>query len=85
VFDGAMASTRRLTAILAADVAGYSRLMGADDEGTRELFKAHLRELVDPKVREHLGRIVARVSEAARPRPAALLSQRRQAARDENR
>jgi class 3 adenylate cyclase len=69
VFDGAMASTRRLAAILAADVAGYSRLMGADDEGTRELFKARLRELVDPKVREHRGRIVARVSETARPRP----------------
>jgi len=53
-----MASTRRLTAILAADVAGYSRLMGADAEGTHERFKAHLRELVDPKIREHHGRIV---------------------------
>jgi adenylate cyclase len=53
-----MASTRRLTAILAADVAGYSRLMGADEEGTHERFKAHLRELVDPKIGEHHGRIV---------------------------
>src|SRR5258708_25733723 len=53
-----MASTRRLTAILAADVAGYSRLMGADEEGTHERLKAHLRELVDPKVRQHRGRIV---------------------------
>jgi adenylate cyclase len=53
-----MASTRRLAAILAADVAGYSRLMGADEEGTHERFKAHRRELVDPKIREHSGRIV---------------------------
>jgi class 3 adenylate cyclase/TolB-like protein len=53
-----MASTRRLAAILAADVAGYSRLMGADEEGTHERLKAHLVELVDPKIREHHGRIV---------------------------
>jgi TolB-like protein/Tfp pilus assembly protein PilF len=53
-----MTATRRLTAILAADVAGYSRLMGADEEGTHERFKAHLVELVDPKIREHHGRIV---------------------------
>jgi TolB-like protein/class 3 adenylate cyclase len=49
---------RRLAAILAADVAGYSRLMGADEEGTHERLKAHLRELVDPKIEEHRGRIV---------------------------
>src|SRR6202171_4136277 len=53
-----MASTRRLTAILAADVAGYSRLMGVDEEGTHERLKAHLRELVDPSIKEHRGRIV---------------------------
>ena len=53
-----MAAVRRLTAILAADVAGYSRLMGADEEGTHERLKAHLRELVDPKIEEHRGRIV---------------------------
>jgi adenylate cyclase len=53
-----MASTRRLAAILAADVAGYSRLMGADEEGTHERLKAHLRELVDPKIEEHHGRTV---------------------------
>jgi adenylate cyclase len=53
-----MPSVRRLTAILAADVAGYSRLMGVDEEGTHERLKAHLRELVDPKIREHRGRIV---------------------------
>src|SRR5580692_10509269 len=51
-------ATRRLAAIFAADVVGYSRLMGVDEEGTHERFKAHLRELVDPKIREHHGRIV---------------------------
>jgi adenylate cyclase len=49
---------RRLTAILAADVAGYSRLMGVDEEGTLAGLKAHRRELVDPKIAEHRGRIV---------------------------
>ncbi len=53
-----MASSRRLAAILAADVAGYSRLMGADEEGTHERLKALRRELVDPKIAEHHGRIV---------------------------
>jgi len=52
------AATRRLAAILAADVVGYSRLMGADEEGTHRRFKAHLAELIDPKIREHYGRIV---------------------------
>ncbi len=49
---------RRMTAILAADVAGYSRLMGQDEEGTLAHLKAHRRELVNPKIREHRGRIV---------------------------
>jgi class 3 adenylate cyclase len=53
-----MPAVRRLAAILAADVAGYSRLMGADEEGTHERLKAHRRELIDPKIREHSGRIV---------------------------
>jgi Adenylate and Guanylate cyclase catalytic domain len=53
-----MSQTRRLAAILAADVAGYSRLMGADEEGTLERLKALRRELVDPKITEHHGRIV---------------------------
>jgi len=53
-----MTATRRLTAILAADVAGYSRLMGADEEGTHERLKALRRELVDPKIAEHHGRLV---------------------------
>src|SRR6516165_10535667 len=51
-------ATRRLAAILAADAVGYSRLMGADEEGTHTRFKAHLVELIDPKIREHHGRIV---------------------------
>jgi class 3 adenylate cyclase len=49
---------RRLAAILAADVAGYSRLMGADEEGTLAQLKGHQRELVDPKIADHRGRIV---------------------------
>jgi adenylate cyclase len=58
-----MASTRRLTAILAADVAGYSRLMGTDEEGTHERLKAHLRQLIDPKIEEHRGRIVKKTGD----------------------
>jgi len=53
-----MSQTRRLAAILAADVAGYSRLMGADEEGTLKRLKALRRELIDPKIAEHHGRIV---------------------------
>jgi TolB-like protein/class 3 adenylate cyclase len=49
---------RRLAAILAADVAGYSRLMGADEEGTLARLKAHRRDLLDPKIDQHRGRIV---------------------------
>ena len=49
---------RRLAAILAADVAGYSRLIGADEEGTLARLKAYRRELIDPKIAEHRGRIV---------------------------
>jgi TolB-like protein/class 3 adenylate cyclase/tetratricopeptide (TPR) repeat protein len=49
---------RRLAAILAADVAGYSRLMGEDEAGTLARLRAHRRELIDPKVAEHKGRIV---------------------------
>src|SRR6202045_3224151 len=51
-------ASRRLAAILAADVVGYSRLMGVDEEGTHERLKVHLVELVDPKIREHRGRVV---------------------------
>ena len=49
---------RRLAAILAADVAGYSRLMGEDETGTLARLRSHRRELIDPKVAEHGGRIV---------------------------
>src|SRR6516164_3700225 len=49
---------RRLAAILAADVAGYSRLMGLDEEGTLAALKDHRRAVVDPKIVEHRGRIV---------------------------
>jgi adenylate cyclase len=49
---------RRLVAILAVDVAGYSRLTGEDEEGTHVQLQAHLRALVDPKVAEHRGRVV---------------------------
>jgi adenylate cyclase len=49
---------RRLAAVLAADVAGYSRLMGADEEGTLAALRTHQRELLDPKIAEYRGRIV---------------------------
>src|SRR6476646_10625488 len=49
---------RRLSAILAADVAGYSRLTGLDEEGTHVQLQDHLRTLVDPKIAEHRGRVV---------------------------
>ena len=49
---------RRLAAILAADVAGYPRLMGADEEGTYLRLKAHFGQLVYPKINNHGGRIV---------------------------
>src|SRR5881396_1022010 len=53
-----MRQERRLAAILAADVAGYSRLMGADEEGTLGELKVLRREVADPKIKEHRGRIV---------------------------
>jgi TolB-like protein/class 3 adenylate cyclase len=53
-----MSQTRRLAAILAADIAGYSRLMGEDEEGTLAALKAIRREVADPKIKEHHGRIV---------------------------
>jgi adenylate cyclase len=53
-----MTATRRLAAILAADVAGYSRLMGTDEEGTLARLNGHRRALLDPKVAEHGGRVV---------------------------
>ena len=53
-----MPVARRLAAILAADVAGYSRLMEANEEGTHERLKAHLRDLIDPKISEYRGHVV---------------------------
>ena len=53
-----MTATRRLAAILAADVAGYSRLIGADEEGTLGQLRSIRAELIDPKITEHRGRIV---------------------------
>jgi len=60
-----MAATRRLSAILAADVAGYSRLMGANEERTLARLNAHRHEWIDPKVREHRGRIVKTTGDGA--------------------
>ena len=53
-----MTATRRLAAILAADVAGYSRLIGADESGTLQALKAIRAELIDPKIAAHNGRLV---------------------------
>jgi class 3 adenylate cyclase len=56
---------RRLAAILAADIVGYSRLMGIDEEGTLAALKTHRRELIDPKISEHRGRIVKTTGDGA--------------------
>jgi adenylate cyclase len=53
-----MTTTRRLAAILAADVAGYSRLIGADEGGTLQALKAIRAELIDPTMAAHNGRLV---------------------------
>jgi len=53
-----MSQTRRLAAILAADVAGYSRLIGADEEGTLNRLRSIRADIIDPKITEHRGRIV---------------------------
>src|SRR5262245_1808986 len=54
---------RKLAAILAAEIVGYSRLIGADDEGTLERLKTHRRELIDPKITQHRGRIVKTIGD----------------------
>src|SRR5262245_56492956 len=57
--DSVQATTKRhLAAILAVEVVGYSLLMGTDEESTHERLKTHFRQLVNPKVKEHHGRIV---------------------------
>ena len=53
-----MSTTRRLAAILAADVAGYSRMIGTDEEGTLNRLRSIRVEIIDPKITEHRGRIV---------------------------
>src|SRR6516162_5841470 len=53
-----MTATRRLAAILAADVAAYSRLIGADEEGTLNRLRSIRADVIDPKIAEHRGRIV---------------------------
>ena len=53
---------RRLDAILAADVAGYSRLMGEDEAGTRARFNARLNELIEPTIASHRGRLLANLT-----------------------
>ena len=55
---GRARTERRLAAILAADVAGYSRLIGADEEGTLRRLRSIRAEVIDPKINEHLGRLV---------------------------
>jgi len=56
---------RRLAAILSADVAGYSRLMGVDEEGTHATLKTCRRELIDPKIGKHRGRMVKNTGDGA--------------------
>src|SRR6266446_9803240 len=56
---------RRLAAILAADVVGYSRLMQADEVGTLQALKAHRRQLIDPTIAGHHGRIVKTTGDGA--------------------
>ena len=61
--EGQQRTERRLAAILAADVVGYSRLMGANEEGTHVALKAVWREVTDPKIDSHRGRIVKTIGD----------------------
>jgi len=56
---------RRLAAMLAADVVGYARLMSADEEGTHRRLVTYRREIIDPQVRQHRGRIVKNTGDGA--------------------
>ena len=62
-----MSQTRRLAAILAADVAGYSRLIGADEAGTLQAFKTIKAELFDPTIAAHNGRLVKTTGDLTLP------------------
>ena len=68
-----MSPIRRLAAILAADVAGYSRLIGTDEQGTLNRLRSIRTEVVDPKIKEHHGRLV---KTTIKTRPESLDSQR---------
>jgi adenylate cyclase len=68
---------RRLAAILATDVVGYSRLMGVDEEGTLRQLKLLRKELVDPKIIEHRGRIVKTTGDGLLVEFASLIDARR--------
>ncbi len=56
---------RRLAAILAADMVGYSRLMEADEAGTLAALKAHREDLIDPEIAEHHGRLIKLMGDGA--------------------
>jgi class 3 adenylate cyclase len=62
-----MPPVRRLTAILAADMAGYSRLVGVDEEGTHERLRGHLRDLIEPNIAECRGRVVKNTGDGSWP------------------
>jgi adenylate cyclase len=62
---GALATERRLAAVLAADVVGYSRMMGRDESGTLAVLKAHLRERFEPALARHRGRLVKLTGDGA--------------------
>jgi len=67
---------RRLAAIVSADVAGYSRLMGVDDSGTLAALKAHRRELIDPKIAEYGGHRAWLMNMSGKPGEALVLVDR---------
>src|ERR1700723_1000984 len=62
---GAMAETRKIAAILVADVVGYSRLAGVDEEGTLARLRALRSNLIDPAIASHRGRIVKRTGDGS--------------------
>src|SRR6202046_1083403 len=63
--EGAMAETRKIAAILVADVVGYSRLTGADEEGTLARLRALRHDLIDPAIAAHHGRTVKRTGDGS--------------------
>src|ERR1700683_3081467 len=63
--EGAMSENRKIAAILVADVVGYSRLAGADEEGTLARLRALRGDLIDPAIAAHRGRIVKRTGDGS--------------------